>query len=139
MARTAVTEYLNGIENPTRRADGLRMARIMSEVTGWQPQLWGTMVGFGSYHYTYDSGRSGDYFATGFAPRKQNLVVYIMPGYTDFSEFLGRLGKHRTGKSCLYLNKLSDIDESVLRELIRAGLDDLATRWPITPGAPYRP
>lgn len=91
------------------------------------------MIGYGAYHYVYDSGREGDFLATGFSPRKTNLVVYIMPGYADFGDILARLGKHKLGKSCLYINKLADIDESVLEELIRAGLDDLASRWPVSP------
>ena len=95
--------------------------------------LWGgSILGYGQYHYVYDSGREGDFLATGFAPRKANLVVYIMPGYTDFGPILARLGKHRLGKSCLYLNRLSDVDADVLAELIRAGLDDLGRRWPVT-------
>jgi hypothetical protein len=96
--------------------------------------MWGpAIVGYGNYHYVYDSGREGDFLATGFSPRKQNLSVYIMPGYANFSEILSRLGKHKMGKSCLYINKLADIDTEVLKELIRAGLDDLDKKWPVSP------
>jgi hypothetical protein len=97
--------------------------------------MWGpTMIGYGQYHYRYDSGREGDFLATGFSPRKANLSIYILPGYADFGPILSRLGKHRTGKSCLYVNRLADIDLAVLEELIRAGLEDLGRRWPVTPG-----
>ena len=92
------------------------------------------MIGYGQYHYRYDSGREGDFLATGFSPRRANLSIYILPGYADFGSILDRLGKHRTGKSCLYVNKLADIDPVVLEELIRAGLEDLGRRWQITPG-----
>ena len=89
------------------------------------------MLGYGKYDYTYASGRTGSYFATGFAPRKAKLSIYIMPGYADFSGILGRLGTHSVGKSCLYLNKLEDADMDVLAELVRAGLADLAKSWPV--------
>jgi hypothetical protein len=88
--------------------------------------MWGpTMVGYGQYHYRYATGREGDFLATGFSPRKANLSIYIMPGYRDYGAILKRLGKHKTGKSCLYINKLADVDAGVLEELIRAGLKDL--------------
>lgn len=129
-----VAAYLADVTPDRRRDDAQLLDQIFRKVTGWQPRMWGpSIIGYGQYHYVYDSGREGDFLATGFAPRKANLVVYIMPGYTDFSEILGRLGKHKIGKSCLYINKLADIDEAVLEELIRAGLDDLATRWPVQP------
>jgi hypothetical protein len=128
------TVFLNAIPDPKRREDGLRLDRIFREVTGWAPKMWGpTIVGYGRYDYKYDSGRTGSMCATGFSPRKANLVCYIMPGYTDFSAILSRLGKHKLAKSCLYLNRLPDVDESALRDLIRAGLDDLATRYPVSP------
>jgi hypothetical protein len=96
--------------------------------------MWGpTIIGYGQYHYTYGSGRAGEFLATGFSPRKANLSIYILPGYADFGAILSRLGKHTIGKSCLYVNKLADIDLDVLEELIRAGLDDLGTRWPVLP------
>lgn len=96
--------------------------------------MWGeAIVGYGRYHYRYKSGREGDFLATGFAPRKSALSIYIMPGYADFGDILARLGKHKTGKSCLYVNKLADIDLEVLADLIRAGLCDLATHWSVEP------
>lgn len=130
----SVADFLAGVEPARKRDDALALDRLFRRVTGWQPRLWGpSMIGYGAYHYVYDSGREGDFLATGFSPRKTSLVVYIMPGYADFGDILARLGKHKLGKSCLYINKLSDIDESVLEELIRAGLDDLASRWPVSP------
>lgn len=110
------------------------MDALFRKVTGWQPVLWsGNMLGYGSYDYTYASGRTGTYFATGFAPRKAKLSIYIMPGYADFGSILSRLGKHTKGKSCLYLNNLQDADMDVLAELVKAGLDDLGNQWPVHP------
>lgn len=127
-----VAAFLDAVEHPVRRADAHRLDQIFREVTGFAPRMWGpTIVGYGKYHYVYESGREGDCNATGFSPRKANLSIYIMPGYANFGHILERLGKHKMGKACLYVNKLADIDETVLRELIRAGLDDLATRWAI--------
>jgi len=128
-----VSAFLNAVEHPTRRADALALDALFQEVTGWQPRLWGaSIIGYGQYHYRYATGREGDFLATGFAPRKANLSIYIMPGYQDYSAILSRLGKHKTGKACLYVNKLADIDMDVLTELIRAGLDDLAQIYPVT-------
>ena len=111
--------FIASIEHPTRRADAETLLEMMSRVTGCPARLWGpTIVGFGRYHYRYVSGREGDAMITGFSPRKTNLVVYIMPGYDDIGEQLGRLGKHRIGKSCLYINKLADVDMAVLEEIV---------------------
>ena len=130
----AVDEYLSQVEPERRRKDAQRLDQIFREVSGFAPRMWGpSIVGYGRYHYTYASGREGDAPATGFAPRKANLVVYIMPGYTDFSAILARLGKHKIGKSCLYINKLDDIDLVVLKELIAAGIEDLGRHWPVEP------
>ncbi|MGH1329560.1 MAG: DUF1801 domain-containing protein [Paracoccaceae bacterium] len=128
-----VRAALDAIEKPTRRADAIRLNEIMQSASGFKPKLWGKIIGYGRYDYTYASGRSGTSLATGFSPQKSKLSLYIMPGYADFAPLLARLGKHKTGKACLYINKLADIDETVLEELIKAGLQDLATRWPITP------
>lgn len=129
-----VRAFLEAVEHPVRRADGLALDGLFREVTGWTPRMWGpTIVGYGSYDYTYESGHSGVSLATGFSPRKASLSLYIMPGYQDFGEILGRLGKHKKAKACLYINKLADVDMDVLAQIIRAGLDDLATRWTVTP------
>ena len=130
----AVSDFIAAVDHPTRRVDAEALDALFRKVTGWQPQMWGpSIVGYGSYHYVYDSGREGDFLATGFSPRKANMSVYIMPGYADFSAILARLGKHKIGKSCLYINKLADIDLDVLEELIRAGLADLDAKWPVRP------
>lgn len=127
-----VTAFLEAVEHPTRRADGLALDALFRTLTGWAPRMWGpTIVGYGSYHYRYESGREGDSLATGFSPRKGNLSLYIMPGYADFDDVLGRLGKYKMGKACLYINKLADVDIDVLAELIRAGLDDLNQKYPV--------
>ncbi|MEW9921189.1 DUF1801 domain-containing protein [Marimonas sp. MJW-29] len=129
---TEVEAFLAAVAPPRRHAEALRLDAFSREVTGWAPVLWsGSMLGYGSYDYTYASGRSGTWFATGFAPRKAKLSIYIMPGYADFGDILGRLGKHTKGKSCLYLNKLEDADMDVLVELVRAGLEDLGKRWEV--------
>ncbi len=129
-----VAAYLDAVAPDARRRDAHRLNALFQEVTGWQPQMWGpSMVGYGCYDYTYESGRSGHSLATGFAPRKANLSIYIMPGYADFGSILEELGPHKMGKSCLYITRLDRVNEDALRRLIRAGLDDLAARWPVYP------
>lgn len=124
-------DFVANVEHPVRRADAQRLLEIFDEITGLQPRMWGPgIIGYGEYHYKYESGREGDFMMTGFSPRKSNLSIYILPGYTDFADLLGRLGKHKHGKSCLYINKLADVDESVLKELIMAGFEDLKTKYP---------
>jgi hypothetical protein len=119
---------------PERRAEAARLLVIFGEETGLRPQLWpGGIAGFGRYAYRYDSGHAGESLATGFSPRTADLSIYIMPGDADYTAILARLGKHRKGKACLYLRRLSDADESVLRELIRVGLADLSAKWPVQP------
>ncbi|MEX0969648.1 MAG: DUF1801 domain-containing protein [Paracoccaceae bacterium] len=130
----AVTTFLDSIPHPTRRADAVALDALFRHVTGFKPQMWGpTMVGYGSYDYVYETGHSGTSLATGFSPRKANLVLYIMPGYASFGDILARMGKYKRGKSCLYINKLADVDLNVVKEIIRAGLDDLATHWLVKP------
>jgi hypothetical protein len=129
-----VADFLDRVEPPARRDDGHALDQLFRHVTGWQPKMWGpSMVGYGRYAYRYDSGRTGEMFATGFSPRKAELVVYTPAGYESQAEALARLGKHKLGKSCLYIKRLSDIDAGVLAEIIRAGLADLARRYPVTP------
>lgn len=127
-----VTAFLQDLTPERRQAEAVELDALFRRVTGWEPEKYkGGMLGYGRYDYTYASGRTGSSLATGFAPRKAKLSIYIMPGYTDFSDILARLGKHTKGKSCLYLNKLADADLAVLEELIRAGLADLKTHWPV--------
>ena len=128
----SAADLIAAVDHSTRRADGLALLELFTRVSGFDPVVWGSsIIGFGRYHYRYDSGREGDFLATGFAVRKANLVVYIMPGYGDYDAILDRLGKHKKGKSCLYINKLADIDLAVLEELILAGLRDLDKIWPV--------
>lgn len=129
-----VQSFLEAVEHPKRREDALVLDALFRRITGFEPKMWGpSIVGYGGYHYKYESGREGDFLATGFSPRKANLSIYIMPGYQDYSSILARLGKHKLGKSCLYVNKLEDIDLAVLEELILTGLSDLGKIWPVTP------
>ncbi len=124
--------FLDAVAPERRRKDALALDHLFREVTGFTPVMWGpSLVGYGAYHYVYASGREGDFLATGFAPRKSALSLYIMPGYQDFGDLLDRLGKHKHGRSCLYINKLADVDLEVLAELIRAGLDGLGSYWPV--------
>lgn len=125
--------FLAGVD-PSRRDEARRLATIFAEETGFDPVIWGGgMVGFGRYEYRYESGHTGSSMATGFAPRKAELVLYILPGYADVSDLLADLGKHRLGKSCLYLKRLEGVNEDTLRRLIRAGLDALGKRWVVHP------
>lgn len=115
--------FIASVAHPQRRADGLLLLNFFHRVTGLVPKMWGpSIIGFGRYHYKYDSGREGEHLMTGFSPRKNALALYIMPGYRDLSTELARLGKHKTGKSCLYINKLADVDMAVLEEIIVGGV-----------------
>ncbi len=122
----SVPEFLEQIENPKRKADCLNIAAFMEKLTGSKPKMWGeSIVGFGEYHYKYASGREGDWFITGFSPRKQNLTLYMMGYLEHYPDHLERLGKFKHGKGCLYINKLEDIDLKVLEEMIRTSLKRL--------------
>jgi hypothetical protein len=115
-----VLAYLAQVEPVRRREDAHVVLDMMQEITGEPPKMWGpTMIGFGEYRFKYESGREGDWFLSGFAPRKANLVLYIMGGFQGHEDLMAKLGKHKTGKSCLYVNKLEDIDLKVLRQLIQ--------------------
>lgn len=114
-----VEAFLAALPDAQKRSDSLVLLDLFRTVTGEPPKMWGTaIVGFGDYHYVYASGREGDWFITGFSPRKQNLTLYCMGGYEPHGEVLARLGKHKLGKGCLYINRLRDVDLNVLRELI---------------------
>ena len=126
-----VEDYLSAIVPEQKQEDCRAICAIMERLTGSPPKMWGgSIVGFGQYHYKYESGREGDAVRTGFAARAQNISIYIMPGYQDFEDELSRLGKHKVGKSCLYLKRLSDVDENVLEEMIAKGLKLLAQKYP---------
>lgn len=123
----SVEEFIGSIPVDRRREDARAVLTLMREVTGEEPRMWGpSIVGFGDYHYQYESGREGDWFLAGFSPRKANLVLYIMSGFPRHAELMEKLGKHRTGQSCLYVNKLDDVDLDVLRELVRRSVEHVA-------------
>ena len=127
----SVEEYLSRLDDPRKREDCFVLLQMMREVTGEEPAMWGgTIVGFGFYKYRYNSGRRGQWFITGFAPRKRDLTVYIMPGFDAYQPLMQRLGKHKTGKSCLYLNKLEAIDLPTLRELVSRSVADMRENNP---------
>ncbi len=115
----SVERFLNAVTDEKRRGDCFTLVRLMNDVTGEEPAMWGpSIVGFGTYHYRYESGREGDTFLVGFSPRKQNLTLYIMAGFEQYAEILKALGRYTTGKSCLYITSTDDIDLSVLRTLV---------------------
>ena len=117
--RASVGDFLASVSNRQRREDGLAILDMMKDVTGLEPEMWGpSIIGFGEYHYRYESGREGDFPLVGFSPRSRNLSLYIMPGFREFDDLRSRLGKHSIGVSCLYINKLADVNRDVLRELI---------------------
>ena len=117
--KASVDKFLKGIQDEQKREDCFKIVDIMKKAAKAEPQMWGTsIVGFGSYHYKYASGRDGDWFLVGFSPRKQNLTLYIMSGFDEYNSLLKKLGKHATGKSCLYIKRLEDVDVKVLKELV---------------------
>lgn len=124
-----VTAFLAGVADENRRADTEAACRLMAEVTGAPPTMWGSsIIGFGTYHYIYATGREGDWPAVGLSPRKQALTLYISTGFDEHADLLARLGPHTIGKSCLHLKRLAAVDEAVLRDLIKAGFDHLNGR-----------
>lgn len=132
-----VNAFINSVKDEQKRADSHRLLKIFEEETGFKAKMWGTaIIGFGRYHYKYDSGREGDMPLTGFSPRAQNLTAYISTGFDEYAAasgynpapLLAKLGKHSTGKVCLYFKRLSDIDEQILRQLIRDSVGMLKKR-----------
>ncbi|MBI5564775.1 MAG: DUF1801 domain-containing protein [Chloroflexi bacterium] len=116
----SVEDFLNTIPDEQKRADAFAVSKLMKQVTRSEPQMWGSsIVGFGRYHYKYASGREGDWPLVGFSPRKQNLTLYLMLGAGDYAGLLKKLGKHKTGKGCLYINRLADVDLPTLKELVK--------------------
>ena len=129
----SVAAFLNGIEDKQKRADAKKVASMMRAATGSRAKMWGAaIVGFGSYHYNYASGREGDWMLVGFSPRKQNLTLYIMPGFKAFDALMAKLGKHSTGKSCLYIKRLSDVDEKVLEQLVVESVKFMRSKYETT-------
>jgi hypothetical protein len=126
----SVTEFVNAIEDPQKRADARKVAAMMRRATGKRAKMWGSsIVGYGTYHYRYDSGREGDFLLTGYSPRKQALTVYILAGFERFGPLMKKLGKYKTGKSCLYIKRLADVDENVLEQLINESVDYMRANY----------
>jgi hypothetical protein len=126
-----VAAFVAAVADPGQRADAEKLIALMSAATGEPPKMWGpSIIGFDSYHYRYDSGREGDSSRIGFSPRKGNTVLYIVDGFPGHAELMSRLGKHKTGKVCLYVKTLADIDQGVLRELVHASLAEMDRRYP---------
>ena len=126
----SVTDFLNGIADKRKRADCKVIAKMMRAATGNRAAMWGSsIVGYGSYHYKYASGREGEFFECGFSPRAQNISIYIMPGFKGFGPFMKKLGKHKTGKSCMYIKRLEDVDESVLAKLIEESVKAMRRKY----------
>lgn len=122
----SVQAFLESVADPRKREDCFALVALMAEVTGHEARMWGdAIVGFGDYHYKYASGREGDWFLAGFAPRRQDLTVYITVGFDAYGPLLDRLGRHKTGKSCLYLKRLEDVDLAVLRELVQRSVEHM--------------
>lgn len=126
----SVTAFINGIEDSRKKSDAKKVAAMMRRATGARAAMWGpSIVGYGKYTYTNTAGKDLEFMLTGFSPRKQALTVYIMPGFAKFGALMKKLGKHKTGKSCLYIKSLSDVDEAVLEDLIVASVDDMRRRY----------
>jgi hypothetical protein len=126
-----VAAFIAAVPDATRRADAETLAALMARLSGAPAAMWGpSIIGFGEYHYRYDSGRTGSMSRIGFSPRKAETVVYLIDGFTGQAELLARLGKHRIGKSCLYIKRLADIDISVLEAMITASLATMAESYP---------
>ena len=116
----SVEKFLNQVPDEARREDCFTIVKIMEEITGEKPQMWGpSIVGFGTYHYKYATGQEGDWPITGFSPRKQDLTLYLKPGFTEQRDLMTQLGKHRTGVSCLYIKRLADVHVPTLKKIIR--------------------
>lgn len=121
--RESVKDFIDAIPDEQRRKDCRTLVKMMKDATGAQPRMWGpSIVGFGDYHYRYESGREGDWFVAGFSPRKQDLTLYLMSGFEGRQSLMEKLGKHKTGKACLYIKRLSDVDLGVLEKLIHTSV-----------------
>lgn len=130
MTGKSVEEYLDTVASDRRRQDARTVLEMMRRASGEEPKMWGpSIIGFGRYRYRYDSGHQGESFLAGLAPRKQALTVYIMPGFDEFGDLMDRLGTYKVGKSCLYINKLESIDETVLEQLIARSIDVMRARY----------
>lgn len=128
----SVAAFLNAIEDEQKRRDCKALRKMMEEASGRKAAMWGNMVGFGAYHFRYASGRDGSWFLTGFAPRKQNLVIYFMPGFSPYKRLMDKLGNYTTGKCCLYIKRLADIDSKTLRQLVSLSVKTMEKKYKTT-------
>lgn len=127
----SVVKFLTTIENEQQRKDSFEILALMKDATGDEPKMWGdSIVGFGTYHYKYATGREGDWMRIGFSPRKGKISLYLMCEVEHQTEILDRIGKYKTGKSCFYINKMADIDRAVLKELIESAIDKIEAKYP---------
>lgn len=126
----SVDDFLNQVKEDQKREESFKIKAMMEKITGAPAKMWGgSIVGFGSYHYKYDSGREGDFLKVGFSPRAQQFSIYIMPGFDRYDSLMKQLGKHKTGKACLYIKKLADIDETVLETLLKESFDYMTKKY----------
>ena len=129
--KQSVAAFIDTVADPAKRADAQALIKLMQSATGGKPRMWGpSVIGFGSCHYTYDSGREGDMPLIGFSPRKPAIVLYLMTASSDCQALLAKVGKHTTGKSCLYIKKLADVDQKVLQALIVKSVAAMRARYP---------
>ena len=127
---TSVASFLAGVDDKQKRIDAKKLSAMMREATGSRAKMWGSsIVGFGSYHYKYASGREGDWPIVGYSPRKQNISIYIMAGFSGSEKLLAKLGKHKTGKSCLYIKRLDDVDQAVLKKLVDKSVKYMRSKY----------
>lgn len=126
----SVETFIDSVEDEQKKKDSWDLVEMMTRITGKPPRMWGSsLVGFGRYHYRYASGREGDFFITGFSPRKTALTVYVMPGFDDYTGQLDKLGPYKTGKSCLYLKNLDTVDREVLESIIADSVEVMRSRY----------
>jgi Arylsulfatase A and related enzymes len=128
----SVVDFLDTLADDAKRKDSLRLAEIIKAETGFEPRMWGTsIIGFGSYHYHYDSGREGDAPLVGFSPRKNEFALYLAQDFEEREELLRQFGKHKTGKACIYVKKLADINEGILKRMIAASVNSTRKKYPV--------
>ena len=126
----SVVDFLNSINDEKKREDSSKIIALMKKIIKAEPKMWGdSIIGFGTYHYKYESGREGDWFLTGFSPRKQNLTLYILSGFSNYKELLKKLGKYKTSKACLYIKKLEDVDIKVLEKIISESVKVISKKY----------
>lgn len=128
--RKSVDQFINETEHKRRKEDAEILLGLMTKISGTKPRMWGdSIIGFGDYHYKYESGREGDSFKIGFSPRKSKTSVYLMDGFDKYEEILKRIGKHKKSKACLYINKMLDVNIDVLEELLTASWEDMTKKY----------